>query len=254
MKKQLLFVLLCSLFSIPATKAGEPKIEGREFKSNDGTLPYRILIPADYNPKTKYPLVLCLHGAGGRGDDNQSRGTEAFRALNKAQAKYPAFLLTPQCPKKKQWVNTPWRKGSYSLNKVPISKEMTLVVQILNAIEKEFSIDPTRIYVTGQSMGGFGTWDIIMRYPKKFAAAIPISGGADPSQAKNIAHLPVWTYHGDKDNAVPVSGTREMVEALKKADGKIKYTEYKDGKHNIWVRAWKGKELIPWLFSQKTKN
>lgn len=128
-----------------------------------------------------------------------------------------------------------------------------MVVQIMDSVEKEFSIDPARIYVTGQSMGGFGTWDIIMRYPKKFAAAIPICGGGDPSQAKNIAHLPIWTYHGDKDNAVPIAGTREMVEALKKADGNIKYSEYKDGGHNIWVRAWKEEDLTQWLFNQQNK-
>ncbi|MBN1863600.1 MAG: prolyl oligopeptidase family serine peptidase [Victivallales bacterium] len=239
---------------VPASPAGEPTIEAREFKDKDGgTLLYRILKPAGYDSKIKYPLVLCLHGAGGRGDDNQSRGTEAFRALNKVQAKYPAFLLTPQCPKDKQWVNTPWAKGSYSLNKVPISDELAMVVQIMDSVEKEFSIDPARIYVTGQSMGGFGTWDIIMRYPKKFAAAIPICGGGDPSQAKNIAHLPIWTYHGDKDNAVPIAGTREMVEALKKADGNIKYSEYKDGGHNIWVRAWKEEDLTQWLFNQQNK-
>jgi len=253
------FALLCTviLFAVLASSAtaGEPSIEAREFKSKSGTMPYRILKPANYDAKKKYPLVLCLHGAGGRGTDNKSKGTVAFVALSsaKTQSEYPAFLLTPQCPNNKKWVNTPWENGSYSTSKVPISKELKLVVQLLDSVEKEFSIDSSRIYVTGQSMGGYGTWDIILRYPKRFAAAIPVCGAGDPMQAKSITHIPIWAFHGDKDSTVPTKGSREMVEALKEAGGKIKYTEYKGVGHNSWSRAWKEKDLIPWLFKQKNK-
>jgi predicted peptidase len=256
----ILFSLLSTaiLFAAPAfsSTAGEASIEARLFKSQSGsTMPYRILKPANYDPKKTYPLVLCLHGAGGRGADNKSKGTEAFVALSaaKTQSEYPAFLLTPQCPSRKQWVNTPWRKGSYSISKIPISKEFELVVQILDAVEKEFSIDSLRIYVTGQSMGGYGTWDIVLRHPNRFAAAVPVCGAGDHTQAKSIAHIPIWAFHGDKDTTVPTRGSREMVEALKKAGSKAKYTEYEGVGHNSWSRAWKEEDLIPWIFKQHNK-
>ena len=217
-------------------------------------MPYRIYKPANYNPKTRYPLVLCLHGAGGRGDDNKSRGTQAFVALSSSsvQKAYPAFLLTPQCPKDKTWVNAS-RKGSYAVSKTPISKQMALVQETLHSVVTKFSIDPARIYVTGQSMGGFGTWDVIMRNPKLFAAAVPVCGGADPSQSKSIAHLPIWIFHGEKDRVVHTKLSREMVAALRKAGSKVKYTEYPGVGHACWTRAWSEKELIPWLFKQRNR-
>jgi predicted peptidase len=199
--------------------------------------------------------VLLLHGSGGRGTDNKSKGIEAFVALSadKTQSEYPAFLLTPQVPSEKQWVNTPWREGSYSISNIPVSKELELAVQILDAVEKEFSIDPLRIYVTGQSIGGYGTWDILLRHPNRFAAAVPVCGAGDPAQAKSIAHIPIWVFHGDQDTIVPTKGSREMVEALKQADSKVKYTEYKGVGHNSWSLAWKEKDTISWLFKQHNK-
>ena len=246
-------ILACSAFTSAA--AEEHSIEARVFENAHGdTMPYRIYKPANYNPKTRYPLVLCLHGAGGRGDDNKSRGTQAFVALSSpsVQKQYPAFLLTPQCPKGRAWVNASC-KGSYSVSKTPISKQMALVLEILHSVNTEFSIDPARIYVSGQSMGGFGTWDIVVRNPKLFAAAVPVCGGADPSQSKSIAHLPIWAFHGEKDTVVPTKGSREMVEALKKAGSKVKYTEYPGVRHNSWTLAWSEEELIAWLFKQRNK-
>ena len=249
---------LISVVFLGSSAASEkkPSVEARIFKNKSGnTLPYRLFKPANYDPKQTYPLVLCLHGAGGRGTDNKSRGTVAFKALSnaKVQTKHPAFLLTPQCPKDKKWVNTNWEKGSYSISKLPVSKELELVEQILDLVEERFPIDSSRIYVTGQSMGGYGTWDIILRHPKKFAAAIPVCGAGDPTEVKGIAHLPIWAFHGDRDTVVPTKGSREMVAALKKAGCNIKYTEYKGVGHNSWSRAWKEKELVPWLFKQHNK-
>ena len=150
-------------------------------------------------------------------------------------------------------MNTPWGKGSYSISGIPISKELDLVVQILGAVEKEFRIDSSRIYVTGQSMGGYGTWDIVLRHPNRFAAAVPVCGAGDPTQAKSIAHIPIWAFHGDKDTAVPTKGSREMIEALKQAGSKGKYTEYPGVGHNSWSRAWSEEDLVPWLFKQHIK-
>lgn len=234
--------------------AGEMINEPRVFTgANGSTLPYRLVIPAGYDASKVYPLVLCLHGAGGRGIDNQGKGCQAFTTLSSAevQAEYPAVLLMPQCPTGAQWVDTPWSDGSYSLDKIAISQPMRLVLEILDSAQKEFSIDPARIYISGQSMGGYGSWDFILREPNRFAAAAIVCGAGDPSKAERIAGLPIWVFHGDADPTVPVSGSRDMVAALKAVGGNVKYTEYPGVEHKSWGRAWKEKDLVPWLFSQK---
>ena len=231
-------------------------VETKIFKNKGGdTMPYRLLKPDNYDPKKKYPLVLCFHGAGGRGTDNKSRGTQAFNVLSQTEnrEKFPAFLLTPQCPKNKKWVNIVWKDGSYSFDKVKISKELELVLEILDSIRKEYSIDDSRLYVTGQSMGGYGTWDIILRNPDLFAAAIPVCGAGDPNQAKKVTKMAIWVFHGDKDPIVPTKGSQDMVKALKAAGNDVKYNEYKDVGHGSWQPAWKEKDLIPWLFKQQKK-
>lgn len=238
-----------------ACMAAEPemKTEARVFKSpSRGTLPYRLYRPAGYDSAIRYPLIVCLHGAGGRGTDNRSRGIQAITVLSspEVQSRHPSFLITPQCPVGEQWVDIPWSKGSYSIDVVPVSDQLTMVREIIDSLYGEFSIDPARIYVTGQSMGGFGTWDIIMRNPKLFAAAVPVCGAGDPLHAADLAHLPIWAFHGGNDPVVPPSGSKEMVEAIQRADGNIKYTEYSGVGHDSWIRTWKEEALIPWLFSQ----
>jgi predicted peptidase len=121
-------------------------------------------------------------------------------------------------------------------------------MELLDALEKEFSIDADRRYVTGLSMGGYGTFDLLVRRPRDFAAAIPICGGADNSRAKDIAHVPMWIFHGSEDGAVPVARSRLIVEALKGAGGKPRYTEYQGAGHLIWSRAYAEPELVEWLF------
>ncbi len=246
----LLYALVLMNGSVYAGK----NIEARVYESAKGdTMPYRILKPDNYDADKEYPLVLCLHGAGGRGTDNNSRGTEAFKVLSskEVRSEYPAFLLTPQCPNGERWVDVKWKKGSYSIDNIPISREMELVVEILDSVVEELSIDTDRVYVTGQSMGGYGTWDIVLRYPDRFAAAIPVCGAGDPSEAGAVADLPVWIFHGADDPTVPPSGAREMVKALKEAGGNPRYTEYPGVKHFSWEPAWKEDEIVPWLFKQE---
>jgi predicted peptidase len=128
---------------------------------------------------------------------------------------------------------------------------MRLLLELIPALRKEYGIDPKRIYVTGLSMGGFGTWDLIARKPDWFAAAAPVCGGADEATAATISKIPVWAFHGDQDGAVKPSRSRNMVEALKKAGGEPKYTEYKGVGHDSWNPAYKDPELMKWLFRQK---
>lgn len=253
MKRNILTALIILLLA-PSMSASKPAPLPDQCKAfTHKTMPYRLLIPKDYGPSKKYPLILCFHGAGGRGTDNQAKGTTAGSILisDATQQKQPCFVLMPQCPDGKQWVDTPWDKGSYSLDKVKISDQMALALEILDNVMKEYSIDPDRVYVSGQSMGGFATWDAIMRRPNFFAAAIVNCGSGDPTKAELIKHIPIWNFHGDKDSIVPVRGSREMVEALKKVGGNIQYTEQPGAGHVSWSNAWATPGVTEWLFAQK---
>jgi len=218
------------------------------------TMPYRLFVPNDYNPETEYPLLLVFHGAGSRESDNLKhlRTWVAGWIDEAVQKKHPCIILMPQCPQGQQWVNTPWENGSYSYADVPISEPMTLAKEIFDTILEEKSVDRSRIYVMGCSMGGYGTWYFTMRYPGLVAAAVPVCGGGDPAMAKKLEHIPIRAFHGDLDTTVPPEGSYEMVEAIEKAGGKkVKLTVYEGVKHGSYKLAWKDPELVDWLFKQK---
>jgi len=226
--------------------------EAREFKSAAGKkLLYRLFKPAGYDEKQKYPLVLFLHGAGERGEDNQAQTKHGVRFFLQNQAKFPCFVVAPQCPSKVQWVDTPWGNLKHAIPAQP-TEPMQSTIELLAALQKEFAtVDDKRLYVTGLSMGGFGTWDIVSRFPRKFAAAVPICGGADEAQAPAIAKVPVWVFHGGADDVVKTVRSRNIVAALKAAGGAPRYTEYPGVGHGSWDQAYCEAELFPWLFSQK---
>ena len=162
-----------------------------------------------------------------------------------------AIIVAPQCPAGNQWVDTPWANGSYDTSRVKISNELRAVMEIMDEVEDEFSTDYDRYYVMGLSMGGFGTWDLLMRYPDYFAAGVPICGGADPSMAEELVDVPIWTFHGSADPTVPVSGTREMAEALEAAGSTVyTYEEIAGAGHGIWGTVASRKDVVEWLFEQ----
>jgi predicted peptidase len=231
--------------------------QARSFKmGGNKTIVYRLFVPKNYQPSKKYPLMLTLHGAGERGNDDSAQLLHDFNrmwAADSVQNLHPCFVLAPQCPVDSQWVNTPWSTGSYNLDAIVISEPMKAVIGILDSLEKEFNLDLDRIYLSGISMGGFGTWYLAMKYPARFAAAVPVCGGADPKKAPIIAKLPIWTFHAEDDGTVPVAGTREMVAALKAAGSTVIYTEYPKAlgyNHQSWIPAGKTPELVPWVFKQ----
>ncbi len=220
--------------------------------TGDGTLPYRLLKPANFDATKKYPLVVLLHGAGERGDDNKSQlkwGGGLF-ADAATQEKYPAFVLVPQCPRDKKWVEIDWAAPKPVAPADPGTIQKLLLATV-DAVQKEFPIDPDRLYLTGLSMGGYGTWDLITRHPEKWAAAAPICGGGDPSKAAAAKSLPVWAFHGSADNVVKPERTREMVEVLKAAGAPIAYTEYAGIGHDSWSSAFAEPSFLPWMFAQK---
>ncbi len=232
---------------------GDSLLEKRVYTDAQGKqLPYRLLKPLAYDPHFHYPLVLFLHGAGERGTDNDKQlihGVPAF-ARDETRKKYPCFLVAPQCPENARWVEVDWSARAHRQPAEP-SRPLAQVLELLEALQKEFSIDANRVYVTGLSMGGFGVWDILARRPDLFAAGVPVCGGGDESTAARIAHIPIWAFHGARDPAVQPDRSRRMIAALRKAGGHPRYTEYADEGHASWVPAYKDPEMYAWLFSQK---
>ncbi len=256
-----LFVL--SLLTLPgkflmsAVAADAAQVfEAREFRpEKEGpVLKYRLLTPLNYDPNQKYPVVLFLHGAGERGDDNAAQlkhGMNDF-ASDEMRKKYPAFVVAPQCPTDKKWVEVDWGAEQHAMPE-QASEPLGLTLQLLENMKKQYSIDADRIYITGLSMGGYGTWDAIQRKPDYFAAAIPICGGGDLKGASAMKDVPIWAFHGDQDGAVKVQRTRGMIEAIKAAGGKPKYTEYPGVGHDSWTATYKNPEVHEWLFGQGKK-
>ena len=227
--------------------------ETRTFTAADGgALPYRLLKPDNYDAAKKYPLVLLLHGAGERGDDNaaQLKNGGALFTKKEVRGKFPCFVLVPQCPKEKTWSMVKGWNSDVAFSPEP-TEPAKLALGALDAVAKEFSVDPDRIYLTGLSMGGFGTWDLISRFPQRWAAAAPICGGGDPAHVGAAKTVPVWAFHGLLDPTVPVIRSREMTAALKAAGGQPLYSEYPYVKHDSWSLAFEEPEFLPWLFAQK---
>lgn len=230
--------------------------EGFVYDAVDGseaTIPYRLFVPADYDASEQFPLLVYLHGVGQRGDDNKAQVRDFAEVPtlftgDSLQSTYPCFVLVPQCPSGRRWVDVPWGEGSYSLDDVDISAPLKSVVGIINGLRDTFSIDSGRIYMSGGSMGGFGAWDIVMRYPDLFAAAMPMCGGGDPSKASVLKHIAFWIWHGTNDGVVPIEASREMFDGLEAAGADVRLTEKEYG-HFIWERAAREPGLADWLFS-----
>jgi len=231
--------------------------EPREFVGgNKIPLKYRLLKPLNYRPGKKYPLVLFLHGAGERGDDNLitlKHGAKEF-ADAKRREEFPCYVVVPQCPKGQKWSNVDWSMESSSQPEVA-SESMQTTKELLDDMVENAGIDKHRIYITGLSMGGYGTWDAIARYEGFFAAAAPICGGGDPKLVSTFKKLPIWCFHGDEDKSVKVVRSREMVDALKAVGSPIKYTEYPGVGHDSWTATYASPDFHQWLFTQqKTDN
>ncbi len=213
-------------------------------------LGYRLFAPAGYDKNKKYPLVVALHGSGERGNNNTAQLTANQLAMiwveDTLQARVPHFVMAPQCPGESTWV-----QYNKPLAGRPLSGSLKIVLEIVDSLGREFSLDQDRIYCVGLSMGGYATWELAQRFPERFAAIVPICGWADTTKVTEIKSLPTWAFHGAADPTVPVAGSRDMIAALKRVGGDPKYTEYPGVGHDSWVPALKEKTLSPWLFAQK---
>ncbi len=196
------------------------------------TMKYLIYLPNDYDQKDSWPVLLFLHGSGERGDNLDLVKVHGPPKLIAGGKQFPFIVVSPQCPNGQSW-------------------EPFKLAVLLDEIGEKYKVDQDRIYVTGISMGGFGTWALASHSPNRFAAIVPICGGGDPSRAKRIAQIPAWVFHGGKDPAVPVENSKKMVEALKKNGGDPKLTIYPEAGHDSWTEAYNTPALYEWLLQQK---
>jgi predicted peptidase len=214
------------------------------------SLNYRFHAPVRVETGKRYPLILFLHGSGSRGSDNTRHLVHGRPIISyMIEKKKECFFLAPQCPVKQRW----WGFEKGKLTAEP-SAQMALVLELLDKTIKERPVDTSRMYVTGLSMGGYGTWDIILRRPDLFAAAMPICGGGDTTLAWKVRSVPIWVFHGSADRAVPVFRSRSMVSALWAAGYNAHYREYPDAGHNVWTRTYRDDEVLKWFFSQRNKR
>jgi len=225
--------------------------------SSDGSvLPYRLYVPQSYSPENEYPLVIFLHGAGSRGTDNyiQLYGSGLHYMMGFGYDE--CIIFAPQCPEDSQWVLTPWSDGAYSTEIVDISPQLCAVMDAAGKLCREYRVDLSRLYLTGLSMGGFGTWDLITRYPDIFAAAMPICGSGDPSKGEVLAEsqTAIMTFHGTEDPVVPFEGTKATVDAITAAGGNVIFTPYKGMKHDTWTTTYSNPEVYEWMFAQKLSD
>lgn len=245
---KLLIVIFIFCCHPTMSQKAPPPFKKFNYLENNDMLPYGILSPTNLKAEEKYPLVIFLHGAGERGTDNEKHLKHIHILFTTSILnKYPCFVIAPQCPKGESWSDF---MAGKPFSATP-TKPMKLFLGALDKTLKEYPIDISRIYVTGVSMGGYGTWDLITRYPNRFAAAAPVCGGGDPKLVAKIKHIPIWAFHGALDRTVPPQKSRVMIDALLKVNATPGYTEYPDVEHNSWVHAYREPFLMPWFFKQK---
>ncbi|QDT67389.1 esterase [Planctomycetes bacterium MalM25] len=266
--------LLLLLFASAVSHAEEPldgritpavlaAFERQAFDDEGFELPYRLLAPADASDTDRRPLVLFLHGFGERGEENQRQlihggtlfASEAFRQ------RYGAYVVAPQCTSRNHegtdrpivWPTLTeskekWRSAGLDAE---ISGPLRAVKRLVDHLLATQPIDPDRVYVTGLSMGGYGSWELAARYPDAWAAAAPICGGGLPEWGERLTRLPVWAFHGDADGAVPVERSRNLIAAINAAGGRAIYTEYPGVGHDSWTPTFASQQVWDWLFTQR---
>ncbi|HEY6332382.1 MAG TPA: alpha/beta hydrolase-fold protein [Blastocatellia bacterium] len=255
--KMLTFALMLSAVTLSSCAARDTSFLSRSLQTETGTFKYRVYLPTGWSSDRKWPVILYLHGAGERGDDNmQQIDVGLGPAIKQHPDRFPFVVVFPQCPSDYWWSQ-------------PEMEEVA--TKALDSATKEFNGDTRRTYLTGISMGGYGAWDLAEKNPGKFAALAPVCGGIVPppylrslftsppvdesgdpylTAARRIGKTPVWIFHGGSDPTVPVSESRQMNAALKAIGGEVKYTEYPGVGHNSWDEAYAEPDLPVWLLSK----
>ena len=259
--RQLLFLLTCLWIGVPVfARNHETGFLDRTIMLHGAMYKYQVFVPDNWTPKQKWPVILFLHGSGERADDGlQQTDIGIGSAIRSDRSLVPAIVVMPQCRKNLWWVEPPMTE---------------LAIATLEAATKEFHGDTSRTYLTGLSMGGYGTWYLAQKYPGRFAALVVICGGIHPPAATLKAHpelikwapedgpksyaeaaarigkVPVWLFHGADDEIVPVTESQRMQAAMKQVGAEVHYTEFAGVKHVSWDKAYDDPKLFPWLFSK----
>src|SRR5437870_7644864 len=233
-------LLLASGVALATDTEGKHGFLHLVYKDADGKeAKYILVVPHDYKGDKAYPLILFLHGAGETGTDGEKQAEVGLgRAIKKQETSFPFLAVFPQSQKRT------WQADS---------EDGKRAVAILDEVEKNYKVDAKRVYLTGLSMGGFGTWSFAAKYPERWAAIVPICGAGNPAQAEKIKDIPCWCFHGAADPTVKVESSQNMIAALKAAGGHPKYDEYPGVGHDSWVKAYSTPELYEWLLQQHLK-
>lgn len=237
MNRRLLAFLALSISLLPNVTAIFAEDSGVQQKSKlevqiPVSMEYLLYLPENYKAEDSWPLVLFLHGAGERGDDLELVKIHGPPKLIAAGQQFPFIVVSPQCPQDRWW-------------------EPIELMALLDEVSRKYKVNVDRIYVTGLSMGGFGTWRLAAFAPDRFAAIAPICGGGETYWARRFVHLPVWVFHGAKDKGVPLERSAEMVEALKEKGGNPKFTVYPEAEHDSWTETYDNPKFYEWLLEQK---
>ncbi len=258
MKIKFSFILFLVIISSSCYTQDLSLFEKKWMVQGGDTMPYRVLLPVAYDGLQKYPVVFFLHGAGERGRDNEKQlvhGAKLF-LQDDVRENYKAIVVFPQCPVNDYWGNllrVHDDKGMRTfdfLEEGPPGKNMVLLQELVSYILETYPAKKDQVYVGGLSMGGMGTFELVKRMPKTFAAAFPICGGANPATAKKLKKTSWWVFHGAKDNVVQPHHSENMVNAMKAAGVKVKFTLYPDANHNSWDSALAEPDIFTWMFAQ----
>jgi len=196
---------------------------------------YLLYLPPGYGEKEqKWPLMVFLHGAGERGDNLELVKKHGPPKLVEQGRDFPFIIVSPQCPRGIWW-----------------TEKLDTLVALLDEIQSKYAVDTDRVYLTGLSMGGFGTWSLACRHPQRFAAVAPICGGGQWFLANRLRDVPVWAFHGARDRVVPLDQSKSMVEAVKRAGGDAKLTVYPESQHDSWTATYDNPKLYEWFLSHR---
>ncbi|MEO7444067.1 MAG: prolyl oligopeptidase family serine peptidase [Ferruginibacter sp.] len=254
------FLLICLAITSSQFVTGQDagQFQKKWMVQGGDTMPYRLLLPKGYDGIRKFPLLVFLHGSGERGRDNEKQlvhGSKLFLRED-VRTNYPAIIVFPQCSNNDYWSNVMHLQDEsnkhvfYFPEDGRATEAMDMVQELVKYLIVSYPVQKNRVYAGGLSMGGMGTFELVRRMPKTFAAAFAICGGANPSTAKEIKDVKWWIFHGLKDDVVPPIHSRLMEAALKKKGANIKATYYPNANHNSWDSTFAEPGLLPWLFAQ----
>ncbi len=232
----LLFTLPAAAFEPPDPPPVSTGFLAKSLKIDDETFRYCVYVPPDYTPERPWPVILFLHGSGEAGADGFLQTDVGIaRAIRRDHTRVPAIVVMPQCRPRQFW------KGAMA----------AMALKCVEQTSREYHLDPQRVYLTGLSLGGAGTWHIAARFPDRFAALAPICGFGEESDAAKLRGVPIWCFHGAVDDRVRVDSARTMVDAARKAGADVKYTEFAGEGHLIWDKVYEDAKFWEWLFAQK---